>query len=318
MQIAHSSLTSPPLATLSIHSSNHVHNHEHNHNANHGHAQNAFRAPSNFCPSLTLTSSFSVLRPRPPGKRAQHTDRHKSTTQTAPTLHTMAFIITPCALPSPYGRHVGTASSYSSRASFARALPMRRSRLSSTHHRHAPPKMMSEKDSTSTPSDDTGEETVSLNDLKSRLSSPAPTVEPSSAVEELLEMQKAPEDLEDMRTEKQKEIDRLRAAEKFIEVDEGKWECTGCGYIYDPAKGDARNGVAVGVAFEDIPDDYTCGQCRTPKRRFVSQKKVIAGFADNQTYGFGSNTMTGGQKSLLIFGGLALCFLLLLSGYAMN
>lgn len=173
------------------------------------------------------------------------------------------------------------------------------------------------------------EETVSLNDLKSRLSSSTQSespksaatpdeTTPSAAVEELLEKQKAPEDLEDMRTEKQKEIDRLRAAEKFIEVDEGKYECSGCGYVYDPEKGDSRNDIPAGTKFEDISELYSCPQCRTPKRRFVSQKKIIAGFADNQTYGFGSNTMTGGQKSLLIFGGLGICVLLLLSGYAMN
>lgn len=123
---------------------------------------------------------------------------------------------------------------------------------------------------------------------------------------------------EDLRSEAQKEIDRLRAAEKFIEVDEGKYECLGCGYIYEPQQGDKQNSIPPGTVFQDLPSSYACPVCRTPKNRFVSMKKVIAGFADNQSYGFGSNTLTGGQKNLLIFGGLALCFLLLLSGYALN
>lgn len=126
------------------------------------------------------------------------------------------------------------------------------------------------------------------------------------------------DDEDDYRTEKQKENDRLRAAEKFIRIDEGKFECPACAYLYDPEKGDPRNKVPKGTAFEDLPDMYTCPTCRTPARRFFSQKKVIAGFADNQIYGFGSNSMTGGAKSLLIFGGLVVCALILLSGYALN
>merc|ERR1712100_495507 len=37
--------------------------------------------------------------------------------------------------------------------------------------------------------------------------------------------------------EKQAEIERLRAAEKFMEIDEGKFECQACGYIYEPETG---------------------------------------------------------------------------------
>lgn len=167
------------------------------------------------------------------------------------------------------------------------------------------------------------EETVSLADMQARLASAAKsadateTAAPTTAPGATSPVA-SPDEEDEERMEKQKEIDRLRAAEKFIEVDEGKFECTGCGYVYDPERGEARSGIKAGVLFDDLPESYTCPQCRTPKRRFVSRKKVIAGFAENQTYGFGSNTMTGGQKSLLIFGGLALCFLLLLSGYAMN
>ena len=40
-----------------------------------------------------------------------------------------------------------------------------------------------------------------------------------------------------------------------------KWECTACGYVYDPALGDPDNGVAPGTPFEDIPEDWTCPQC---------------------------------------------------------
>lgn len=46
--------------------------------------------------------------------------------------------------------------------------------------------------------------------------------------------------------------------------------------------------------------------------------RIFAGFADNQNYGFGGNSMTEGQKSNLIFGGLFIGFLLLMSGYLLT
>lgn len=41
----------------------------------------------------------------------------------------------------------------------------------------------------------------------------------------------------------------------------GKYVCSICGYVYDPNE----NG---GVAFEDLPDDWTCPRCRQPKDKF--------------------------------------------------
>ncbi len=40
-----------------------------------------------------------------------------------------------------------------------------------------------------------------------------------------------------------------------------KYECTVCGYVYDPAQGDAMGGVAPGTAFEDLPKDWVCPVC---------------------------------------------------------
>ncbi len=47
-----------------------------------------------------------------------------------------------------------------------------------------------------------------------------------------------------------------------------KYECTFCGYIYDPAKGDPDGGVSSGTAFEDIPDDWVCPVCGVGKEDF--------------------------------------------------
>jgi rubredoxin len=47
-----------------------------------------------------------------------------------------------------------------------------------------------------------------------------------------------------------------------------KYECTICGYIYDPAKGDPTSGVKPGTAFADLPDDWVCPECGADKDAF--------------------------------------------------
>ena len=41
----------------------------------------------------------------------------------------------------------------------------------------------------------------------------------------------------------------------------GKYVCSVCGYVYDPAEHD-------GVAFEDLPNDWKCPRCKQPKAKF--------------------------------------------------
>ncbi len=47
-----------------------------------------------------------------------------------------------------------------------------------------------------------------------------------------------------------------------------KYQCTVCGYIYDPDKGDPDGGIKPGTKFEDIPDDWTCPVCGAEKSQF--------------------------------------------------
>lgn len=47
-----------------------------------------------------------------------------------------------------------------------------------------------------------------------------------------------------------------------------KWQCPVCGYIYDPEKGDSEGGIAPGTPFEELPDDWVCPVCGTPKNMF--------------------------------------------------
>ena len=93
--------------------------------------------------------------------------------------------------------------------------------------------------------------------------------------------------------------------------------CRTCNYRYEMSKGAA--GAPAGTPFELLGDStWTCPNCKSPKAFFDPVLITIAGFEDNQQYGFGSNTMTESQKSNLIFGGLGVAFVLLMSGYALN
>jgi flavin reductase (DIM6/NTAB) family NADH-FMN oxidoreductase RutF/rubredoxin len=56
--------------------------------------------------------------------------------------------------------------------------------------------------------------------------------------------------------------------EKKEEVKMAKYECTVCGYIYDPAVGDPDNGVKPGTPFEKIPDSWVCPMCGASKSDF--------------------------------------------------
>ena len=47
--------------------------------------------------------------------------------------------------------------------------------------------------------------------------------------------------------------------------------CDVCGYEYDPAQGDADNGIASGTSFEALPDDWTCPLCGVDKTNFSKQ-----------------------------------------------
>lgn len=47
-----------------------------------------------------------------------------------------------------------------------------------------------------------------------------------------------------------------------------KWECTACGYIYDPSAGDPEHGIDPGTPFEDLPDSWFCPNCGVGKEFF--------------------------------------------------
>ncbi|KAF0900181.1 hypothetical protein E2562_027543 [Oryza meyeriana var. granulata] len=110
-------------------------------------------------------------------------------------------------------------------------------------------------------------------------------------------------------------VDPRRFEEKFAVLNTGVYECRSCGYRYDQAAGDPSYPVPPGLPFEQLPDDWRCPTCGAAQSFFESKSIEIAGFAQNQQFGLGGNSLTGDQKALLIYGSLLVGFLFFLSGY---
>jgi len=99
-----------------------------------------------------------------------------------------------------------------------------------------------------------------------------------------------------------------------------RFECGACGYTYEPVKGDSTGKIASGTAFEVLPEAWRCPVCGVRKERFsnIGPAGNPSGFKENLRYGVGVNTMTPGQKNILIFGALGVFFLLFLSLYSLK
>ncbi|KAE9598098.1 hypothetical protein Lal_00003965 [Lupinus albus] len=110
-------------------------------------------------------------------------------------------------------------------------------------------------------------------------------------------------------------FDKRRLEEKFAVLNTGIYECRSCGYIYDESVGDPSYPIAPGFQFQKLPEDWRCPTCGAAKTFFQSKSVEIAGFAQNQQFGLGGNSLTSGQKTLLIYGTLLSFFALFLSGY---
>ena len=106
--------------------------------------------------------------------------------------------------------------------------------------------------------------------------------------------------------------------EKFAVIGQGDWQCQSCMYEYKPKVGDDFYPVSAGTQFKDLPDDWRCPTCGAEKVKFKSLGKQVAGFEQNQGYGLGTNAMTEGEKSQLIYGSLAFFFLCFIAGYLMD
>jgi len=120
---------------------------------------------------------------------------------------------------------------------------------------------------------------------------------------------------------KMKKVQQLKSQEVFIQKSTGKHQCTTCDWEFDETKGDAYmigGMVQPGTAFVELPSNWRCPTCRASKDNFNEITEEIPGFEVNQGYGFGGNSMTGGEKSGAIFGALFFFFVLFIGGYGLS
>ncbi|MGD0089248.1 MAG: rubredoxin [Planctomycetota bacterium] len=47
-----------------------------------------------------------------------------------------------------------------------------------------------------------------------------------------------------------------------------RYQCQVCAHIYEPATGDPDHGIPPRTKFEDLPDDWTCPVCGSPKAMY--------------------------------------------------
>ncbi len=57
-------------------------------------------------------------------------------------------------------------------------------------------------------------------------------------------------------------------AEVVFQEGTGKYICSVCSYVYDPAVGDPEHGIAAGTPFEDLPEDWRCPRCAQSKDKY--------------------------------------------------
>ena len=74
-----------------------------------------------------------------------------------------------------------------------------------------------------------------------------------------------PEALESLEQKRVVDLDNppavIPVGEIVFKTPTGKYICSVCGYVYDPAEHD-------GVAFEDLPADWLCPRCKQPKDKY--------------------------------------------------
>lgn len=103
--------------------------------------------------------------------------------------------------------------------------------------------------------------------------------------------------------------------------DTHRFECRSCGFVYDPGEGVRKLAIPAGTPFSSLdPVGFRCPVCRSRVGAFkdIGPRNKPSGFEENLSYGFGVNTLTPGQKNVLIFGGFALAFAFFLSLYSLR
>ena len=127
--------------------------------------------------------------------------------------------------------------------------------------------------------------------------------------------------IENIREDKFKSDVSTEVDISLTNLEQNRFECRGCGYIYDPSEGIKKLNIAKNTPFEMIDiNSFRCPVCRVSKDLYkdIGPRSKPSGFEENLVYGFGFNSLPPGQKNILIFGGLAFAAACFLSLYSLH
>ena len=117
------------------------------------------------------------------------------------------------------------------------------------------------------------------------------------------------------------ELPKLKDNVLINNLEQNRFECRSCGYIYDPAEGNKKLNIPKNTSFLEIDGNtFACPVCRAGKNLYkdIGPREKPSGFEENLSYGFGFNSLPPGQKNILIFGGLAFAAACFLSLYSLH
>ena len=128
--------------------------------------------------------------------------------------------------------------------------------------------------------------------------------------------------VEDLETKEFPEkLSKFKDKELISNLEQNRFECRSCGYIYDPTEGNKKLNISKNTPFSEIDGNtFACPVCRAGKNLYkdIGPREKPSGFEENLTYGFGFNSLPPGQKNILIFGGLAFAAACFLSLYSLH
>ena len=117
------------------------------------------------------------------------------------------------------------------------------------------------------------------------------------------------------------ELPDIKDKDLISNLNQNRFECRSCGYIYDPKEGNKKLNIPKNTPFSAIDGNtFACPVCRAGKNLYkdIGPREKPSGFEENLTYGFGFNSLPPGQKNILIFGGLAFAAACFLSLYSLH
>ena len=138
-------------------------------------------------------------------------------------------------------------------------------------------------------------------------------IQPSSEDNQIVEDLAEEDSTENFQEFKDKEL--------ITNLEQNRFECRSCGYIYDPSEGNKKLKILPNTPFSAIDGNtFACPVCRAGKNLYkdIGPREKPSGFEENLTYGFGFNSLPPGQKNILIFGGLAFAAACFLSLYSLH